>query len=251
MNYFDLQTQGLVGYLNLPGGLKDGGTEGVGYFVEGAEFWHSYHENDPFVGSAHSIENRWPKGVPTFSSTIKKNQKFFSELSVLCLQALAIAKNAPANLLTQKISNGWSMHRVMRYPGSTDKQIGDQRVHAHKDVTILSMLFAGNRSGLEVYFDKKWIGIEPEDDDLYILGSEMLEHFTGGTYQSCFHRVIHKQDPSLPRTTLIYFSMPHPSVTLQPLTPYFNLSSKFSPISVLDYMEKKLLIKLDRFKQSA
>jgi len=251
--YFDSKTNGMIGHIKLPDGLKDGGQSGVGYFLEGAEFWHSYKEPfDRQQEKALMIENVWPKEVENFRSHVMESSELLNEISYQVLRALAIFAKVPADIFRPLIHNGWSMHRLMQYPANPKAVPGTIRVLPHRDVTVLSFLMAGNNNGLEVLHHKKWLPVTTEQQDLLVSASEILEILTGGFYKSCYHRVVHTPTSHLPRTTFIYFAMPAPQVMLHPL-PHFSLREnskmKTKEINFMDYLEQNLLVNLSYFKE--
>lgn len=254
LKYFHQPTGGFIGYFNLPDGLKDGGDNGENYFLEGAEFWHSYKEAFESENEiAYKIENKWPDQLLGFKDSMLRSSSIFNKTSHHLLNSLSSFAGVPKDTLSSLTLNGWSMHRVMRYPPKPSAKEGDVRVKPHRDITMLSYLIGGTTNGLEVLIDKKWVPVNSDLNEIIVCSAEILEIMSNGFYQSSFHRVVHNQQSHLPRTTLIYFTMPHPDTQIEPIKYFKNISLnknslRYQSIPFLKYLEENLLVRMESFR---
>lgn len=127
------------------------------------------------AGYCKPIEN-WKAGVEALSKQLLA--------AIIQRHQSSFARDISADMLSSRSS----MLRMIDYrpqPGDGHK-VGQERIHAHTDKSVLTLLPMGDQSGLQAGINDKWVDAPWEKDQsrlvIFINAGDSLTLLTGGTF---------------------------------------------------------------------
>ncbi|WP_417657284.1 isopenicillin N synthase family dioxygenase [Pseudidiomarina aestuarii] len=134
--------------------------------------------------------NQWPDALPEMRATLLEWQQQLTDLTVILLEAFALALKQPADAFQATIKDGPYTHmKLIRYPRRTSAQ-QTQGVGAHKDPGYLTLVLQDDQSGLEVETADGWISAQPLAGAFVVNIGELLELASDGYLKATYHRVV-------------------------------------------------------------
>lgn len=134
--------------------------------------------------------NQWPSALPEMRAELLHWQQQLTDLSVILLEAFALALEQPQDIFKSTIADGPYTHmKLIRYPSRASGQ-QTQGVGAHKDPGYLTLVMQDQQSGLEVETDHGWISATPIAGAFVVNIGELLELASNGYLRATYHRVV-------------------------------------------------------------
>lgn len=210
------------------------------------EFWHVGRELPPgHRFRDHMADNLWPEEVESFRTTFLELYEAFDRTGVRILQAIAVHLGIDQQFLTDAVSDGNSVMRLLHYP-PIGGELGDNvRAGAHEDINAITLLLGAEEAGLELLTrDGRWIPVSPKTGELVVNIGDMLQRLTNGLLRSTTHRVV---NPPPERRSRSRYSMPFFlhfrsdfCIEALPGTVPKGEEPKWPPITANDYLQERL-----------
>ena len=205
--FFALPLEAKLGYRSPSPDINRGyaakGTEGLTYSLglsgRPPDLFEAFNvgPDHPPAGlkSRHEFAaNIWPAEVPSLRTAL---MTYFGEVLDLChriTRLLAIALDLEEGFFEDKTDHSTNTIRVNHYeraPGEPEPLEGQQRMGAHTDYGIVTVLYADRVPGLQIVGpDRRWHDVlAPEAAFLCNLG-DLLAQWTNDRWRSTLHRVV-------------------------------------------------------------
>ncbi|MEE3353527.1 MAG: 2OG-Fe(II) oxygenase family protein [Actinomycetota bacterium] len=159
--------------------------------------------------------NRWPEHLPDMPAVVASwwaaMDGFVDRLLDGVAPILGLDRSVLADALVAPLTNSTLLH----YP---PRRFDDPSpgFHAHKDITVLTVLDPDAVGGLEVRTrEGEWVEPECPDDALLVNVGDVLEVWTGGRLVSTPHRVANPDGAE--RYSAPFFVVPNHAVVAEPL----------------------------------
>ncbi|ESQ55199.1 hypothetical protein EUTSA_v10026853mg [Eutrema salsugineum] len=111
-----------------------------------------------------------------------------------------------------------SFLQLNSYPVCSDPHLA-MGLAPHTDSSLLTILYQGNISGLEIQNpqeeESRWIGVDPIEDGLVVIMGDLSHIISNGRFKSTMHRVVVNKTHH--RVTAAYFSGPPKNLQIGPL----------------------------------
>jgi isopenicillin N synthase-like dioxygenase len=155
------------------------------------EFWHVGRELAPghrFKGSMPG--NVWPTEIAGFREHVGWLYEALDALGAQVLQSVAVYLGLPRDYFADKVDEGNSILRLLRYP-PVPFDGPHVRAGAHEDINVITLLLGAEEAGLEVQDrDGRWLPINPPPGSLVCNIGDMLQRLTNHRLPSTSHRVV-------------------------------------------------------------
>jgi len=210
--FFDWPTESKLRY-HVPGSAGARGYTPFGVeTAKGAlhhdlkEFWHVGRE----LPTGHRYRrympaNLWVGEIEGFRESILGLWEAFDALGRRLLSAIALHLGLPGTWFDDKVAEGNSVLRVIRYPPVAPGATG-QRAGAHEDINVITLLLGAEEAGLQLLDrDGRWLDVNPEPGALVCNVGDMLARLTNHVLPSTTHRVV---NPAPERAAHARFAMP-------------------------------------------
>ena len=154
-------------------------------------------EADPFYAAERHrmfAPNIWPDDLPSLRPAMVA---YFAEARRVALQLTDIFADALG--LTEQwfrpfVSRSTTTLRTINYErraGDAEPVPGQQRMGAHTDYGVVTVLWADRTPGLEILDDAgNWISVVPEDGALLVNLGDLTACWTNDRWRSTLHRVV-------------------------------------------------------------
>jgi isopenicillin N synthase-like dioxygenase len=180
------------------------GSEGLAYSlgVDGRppdlfEAFNIGPEHRPDGVPAERVEfadNVWPERPVALRPALVA---YFDQIAALArrlTRVMACALELDDEFFVDKTDHSTDTLRVIHYervPGEPEPVTGQQRMGAHTDYGILTILYADRVPGLEIVGpDGGWHGIVPPPDGFLVNLGDLLAEWTNDRWRSTLHRVV-------------------------------------------------------------
>ncbi len=205
---------------------------------------HQARRHDLFV------ENIWPLLLPGLRVPLLR---YFAEASSLArrlTRIFAVALDLPESFFASKTDHSTVTMRVNNYirqPGAPDPLDGQQRMGAHTDYGIVTVLYADRVAGLEILApDGTWQGVIPESGALLVNLGDLLAEWTNDRWRSTLHRVVppprSTSGTARRRSVAFFFDGNHDAlVECLPTCVSLESPAKYPPVVAGDHLMAKLL----------
>ena len=151
-------------------------------------------------GRAEFAANVWPERPAALRPALVA---YFEEVAALArrlTRVMARALGLDEEFFVDKTDHSTDTLRVNHYergPAEPEPLAGQQRMGAHTDYGILTVLYADRVPGLEIVGpDRSWYGVLPEPDGLLVNLGDLLARWTNDRWRSTLHRVVDPPDPA-------------------------------------------------------
>jgi isopenicillin N synthase-like dioxygenase len=154
-------------------------------------------ESDPAVmAERHRFlaPNRWPdEALPSMRERLNRYYLAVADLARTVTRIFAVALDMPEEFFVERCGHAIEVMRLIRYerqPGSPDPVEGQQRMGAHTDYGIVTVLHADQVEGLEIVGpDGDWWPVVPAAGAFVINLGDLLAEWTNDRWRSTIHRV--------------------------------------------------------------
>ena len=210
-------------------------------------------ETDPAVmAERHRFlaPNVWPdEAMPSMRPRLNAYYDAVAELARTVTRIFAVALDMPEDFFVQRCRHPIEVMRMIRYerqPGSPDPIEGQQRMGAHTDYGIVTVLYADKVAGLEIVGpDGEWWPVVPADGAYIINLGDLLAEWTNDHWRSTIHRVSppppRVEGPALRRSTAFFLDGDYDMVVeCLPSCCSEDDPPKYAPITGGDHLLEKL-----------
>ena len=153
-------------------------------------------ESDPAVRAERHrflAPNGWPDKLPSMRPPVVAYFDAAAELARTLTRIFAVALDVPEEFFVERCTHATEVMRLLRYerqPGSPDPVEGQQRIGAHTDYGIVTVLYADPVAGLEIIGpDGAWWPVLPSEGAFVINIGDLLAEWTNDRWRSTVHRV--------------------------------------------------------------
>jgi isopenicillin N synthase-like dioxygenase len=153
--------------------------------------------SDPFYAAQqHTVfaPNIWPDTPADFRRALVAYFESAHRLAVTLTEVFAIALGLPEGWFSPFVDRSTTTMRTIRYERRSDEDDplpGQQRMGAHTDYGIVTVLYAEPVAGLQIVGpDGDWIDVIPADDALVINLGDLTAQWTNDAWRSTVHRVV-------------------------------------------------------------
>ena len=139
------------------------------------------------------------------------------------------------------------VNNYLRQPGGDDPLPGQQRMGAHTDYGILTVLYADQVPGLEIVGpDGAWHGVVPADGALLVNLGDLISEWTNDRWRSTMHRVVppprQVDGPSRRRSVAFFHDGNYDAlVEVLPTCVSDDRPARYAPVLAGDHLLNKLL----------
>jgi len=138
--------------------------------------------------------NIWPEGLADVRRDLVAYFASVSALARRLISVFAVALDLPDDHFVPMCDHATEMLRLNNYvraTGGSDPLPGQQRMGAHTDYGIVTVLYGDRVPGLEIVGpDGKWCGVVPEEGAFLVNLGDLLARWTNDRWRSTVHRVV-------------------------------------------------------------
>ena len=182
-----------LGHEDIPADLFEAFNVGPDIGLDG------WPEGDPRHGLNQPLftsGNLWPS-QPSQAELRPALMDYFEQVRVLAHRLTSLFAEA-LNLapgyfepFTDHATDTMRVNRYERAPGEPDALAGQQRMGAHSDYGVLTVLYADRVPGLQIVGpDDKWHDVMPAPSALLVNLGDLLAQWTNDHWRSTLHRVV-------------------------------------------------------------
>lgn len=188
----------------------------------------------------------WPDEVPSLQPAAVR---WLDEMQAMSYRLDTLLAPALGTDFAPRSANGPDTMACIDYrPGPDGREHsvdGQQRMGAHSDYTLFSILLADPVAGLQIVgADGAWVDVIPKPGSLLLNVGDLLAMCTNDQWPSTLHRVVPIAAGAAPvRRTLAYFHYPNLDVEVAPLDGFVSVDrpARYSPVSVEQHLLGKLI----------
>ncbi len=152
---------------------------------------------DPFYAAelrGAFAPNIWPLHPPDLRHALVDYFKAARQLALTLTEIFAVALGLPDGWFSPYVDRSTTTMRAIRYErraGDGDPLPGQQRMGAHTDYGIVTVLYAEPVAGLQIVApDGEWIDVIPADGAMVINLGDLTAQWTNDEWRSTVHRVV-------------------------------------------------------------
>jgi len=194
--------------------------------------------------------NIWPAEVPELRTAgvayFEAVTAFAHRLTSLCAVGLGLEADFFEEF-TRHSTDTLRCNWYSRAAGSPDPLPGQQRMGAHTDYGIITVLYADRVPGLEL-LDKTgtWVGVVPEPGAYLVNVGDLLAQWSNDQWVSTLHRVVpppSKDDSKALRRSIAFFHDGDWDAMIECLPTCCSEATppRYAPVRALDHLLNKLL----------
>jgi isopenicillin N synthase-like dioxygenase len=153
--------------------------------------------SDPFYASQRDgvfAPNIWPAHPADLRPALVEYFRSARRLALTLTEVFAIALGLPEGWFAPFVDRSTTTMRAIRYErraGENDPLPGQQRMGAHTDYGIVTVLWAEPVAGLQIVApDGEWIDVIPAEDAMVINLGDLTAQWTNDQWRSTVHRVV-------------------------------------------------------------
>lgn len=153
--------------------------------------------SDPFYAAQASgafAPNIWPTHPVGFRSALVEYFRAAREVALTLTEVFAVALGLRDGWFTPFVDRSTTTMRTIRYERQADEEDplpGQQRMGAHTDYGIVTVLYAERVGGLQIVAPTgEWIDVIPAEDALVINLGDLTAQWTNDQWRSTVHRVV-------------------------------------------------------------
>ncbi len=212
---------------------------------------HEHDDQDPVhVAERHRFfaPNLWPERPDGFRDALLAYWHEAGAVAHRLTAMLAVALEMPEDFFEQHTAHAPDVMRVNWYErasGSPPPAPGQQRMGAHTDYGVLTILYGDAVPGLEILApDGSWLPVVPEPGCMLVNLGDLLAQWTNDRWRSTLHRVVPPPaDGSALRRSIAFFHEADSDAVVQPLsscvTP--DRPARYEPVTAGQHLTDKLL----------
>ena len=152
---------------------------------------------DPFYAAERFgafAPNIWPGEPPALRPALVEYFSAARDLALTLTEVFAVALGLPDGWFSPYVDRSTTTMRTIRYErraGEADPLPGQQRMGAHTDYGIVTVLYAEPVAGLQIVApDGDWIDVIPADGAMVINLGDLTAQWTNDQWRSTVHRVV-------------------------------------------------------------
>lgn len=152
---------------------------------------------DPFYAAQRDgafVPNIWPDQPSELRGALVDYFHAARDVALTMTEIFAVALGLPEHWFAPFVDRSTTTMRSIRYErraGEPDPLPGQQRMGAHTDYGIVTVLYAEPVAGLQIVApDGEWIDVIPADDALVINLGDLTAQWTNDQWRSTVHRVV-------------------------------------------------------------
>ena len=162
--------------------------------------------------------NIWPEEPTDLRRAVDRLESELRRVADVVLRAMALALDLPEDWLVVRNDRAVITLRTNLYPTPTAEPIdGQQRLGAHTDYGVITLLVADPVPGLEVLRGGEWHGFTPPHGSILCNIGDMLAMWTNDRWVSTMHRVVAPRPGAPRRRSIARFLDGNPSLELAPI----------------------------------
>jgi isopenicillin N synthase-like dioxygenase len=154
-------------------------------------------ETDPFYAAqlrGAFAPNIWPAHPAGLRQALVDYFNSAHQLALMLTEVFAVALGLPDGWFAPYVDRSTTTMRAIRYErrsGEGDPLPGQQRMGAHTDYGIVTVLYAEPVAGLQIVApDGEWIDVIPADGAMVINLGDLTAQWTNDEWRSTVHRVV-------------------------------------------------------------
>jgi isopenicillin N synthase-like dioxygenase len=152
---------------------------------------------DPFYEAQRAgafAPNIWPAHPAGMRRALVDYFTAARDVAMTMTEIFAVALGMPSGWFSPFVDRSTTTMRAIRYEhraGDSEPLPGQQRMGAHTDYGIVTVLYAEPVAGLQIVApDGEWIDVVPGDDALVINLGDLTAQWTNDQWRSTVHRVV-------------------------------------------------------------
>ncbi len=163
--------------------------------------------------------NIWPEAPTDLRAANDALESELRRVADVVLRAMALALDLPEDWLVERNERGVITLRPNHYPAHSGEAVSDgqQRLGAHTDYGVMTLLVADPVPGLEVLRGGEWYGFTPPHGTVLCNIGDMLAMWTNDRWTSTMHRVVAPAPGAPRRRSIARFLDGDPSVEIAPI----------------------------------
>jgi isopenicillin N synthase-like dioxygenase len=154
-------------------------------------------DSDPYYAAERGgafAPNIWPSEPAALRPALVEYFRSARQVALTLTDVFAAALGLPDRWFTPYVDRSTTTMRAIRYErraGEDEPLAGQQRMGAHTDYGIVTVLYAEPVAGLQIVGpDGGWIDVMPADDALVINLGDLTAQWTNDRWRSTVHRVV-------------------------------------------------------------
>jgi isopenicillin N synthase-like dioxygenase len=210
--------------LTVNRGYAPTGTEALSYSIGEAappDLFEAFNmglddvdDDDPFYAAErHRLfaPNIWPAELPELRPALVTYFEAARHVALTLTDVFALALGLPEQWFRPYVDRSTTTMRTIAYErrtGDREPEPGQQRMGAHTDYGVVTVLWADGTPGLQVHGDDgAWHPVTPESGALLVNLGDLTAEWTNDRWKSTLHRVVPPADggPARRRSTAFFF----------------------------------------------
>ncbi|XP_023733506.1 protein DOWNY MILDEW RESISTANCE 6 [Lactuca sativa] len=185
-------------------------TSSYTYADEKVHFWrdnlrHPCHPLDECI-------HLWPKKPTNYRNVVGKYSLEVRKLSLIILELIREGLGLKPGYFGEELTGSQSLS-VNHYPPCPDPSL-TLGLPKHADPNVITVLLQGSVSGLQVFKNGQWLGVEPLPHAFVVNIGHQLQIISNGKLRSAEHRAVTNSREA--RTTIVSFINPSPDTIVEP-----------------------------------
>ncbi len=212
-----------------------------------------FDESDPAImAERHRIfaDNVWPAECPQLRTD---GMAYFAEVTALAhrlTSACAVALGLESDFFESFTTHSTDTLRLnwyQRAAGAPEPEPGQQRMGAHTDYGIITVLLADSVPGLQIVGpDGDWVDVVPEPGAYVINIGDLMAQWTNDRWRSTVHRVVPppsvEEGPALRRSYAFFHDGDWDAIVeCLPTCCSDDNPPRYEPVRALDHLMNKLV----------
>jgi isopenicillin N synthase-like dioxygenase len=207
-------------------------------------------DSEPFYAAErHRLfaPNIWPVGVPGFRPALTTYFAAVRRVALTLTDVFARALHLPDDWFVPFVDRSTTTLRTINYEqraGDESPQPGQQRMGAHTDYGIVTVLWSDGAPGLEVFVDDRWQAVAPEPGALLVNLGDLTAEWTNDRWLSTLHRVVPPTGPGPARRRSTAFFLDgnwDALITCVPTCTDSEHPPKYPPVIAGEHLMAKLM----------
>ncbi|KAJ0882329.1 putative oxoglutarate/iron-dependent dioxygenase, non-heme dioxygenase domain-containing protein [Helianthus annuus] len=207
-------------------------TSGYNYANEDIHFWrdnlrHPCHPLDEWV-------HLWPEKPTNYRDVVGKYSLEVRKLSLRVLELIREGLGLESDYFGEELTGG-QLLSINHYPPCPDPSL-TLGLPKHADPNLITVLLQGSVSGLQVFNDGQWLGVEPLPHAFVVNIGHQLQIISNGKLRSAEHRAVTNLREA--RTTIVSFISPCQDTIIEPAKSMIDTGvPRFQPFKFKDFLK--------------